>query len=118
MPGGWEAMRRGGVVKVTLAYPRGDGNPKAVEVEMLEVRCSDGIRIAYHFERDGWVVFQSTNVNDMTDAPWREVGFFKAWAKSPHGGPPCERCQDAPLIGTPCPEHGPCTECGIPGQED
>lgn len=107
---GWETKRRGDVVHVTLNYPR--GNPKAVEIDMLEVRCADSIRLTCDFERDGWVVFQSTNIDDMTDAAWREVGFFKAWAQSPHGEPPCERCRDAPLIGTPCSRHGPCTDCG------
>lgn len=75
-------------LRVDLEYPRSPGRAPAVEVNLVDTRAADGLRIAYDFDRDGWVVQQPvTRFVDVGEdtTEWREVGFFKAWAL---GAPP------------------------------
>ena len=85
-----------------MDYIRGDtkfvemwafGGPKYVELELLDVRASDGIRIHYDMERDGWSICQAStfswdDTNDPTgacDSDWQEVAFVKSWARKVPG---------------------------------
>ena len=72
--------------KVVLEYPRNEGNPKFVEVDLMCVRAADGLRISYDFERDGWkieqaAIFSWDAEDEKCDPDWQEVAFVKAWAR-------------------------------------
>jgi len=75
----------GEVLSVALVYPRVDGCPKVIEVELVDVRKADKIRVQYDFARDGYSILQSAKPpvdddgNDQ-DPGWREVYFVKDWA--------------------------------------
>ena len=85
--GNAEVDQRGNVLKVNLLYPRTPPSPiDTVEVDMMEVRACDSIRITYDFARDGWSILQaSTFVWDaddkVCDSDWQEVAFVQAWAR-------------------------------------
>lgn len=70
-----------------FSYPRLDGKIKYLEVGLSDVRASDGIRVSYDFDRDGFVIEQpyinEVDMGDYIDATketWEEVGFFESWA--------------------------------------
>lgn len=79
-------------INVTLTYPpRSDdeleGKIRYVEVNQESVRASDGVRLHYDYDRDGFVVEQpatrfvllhDNHYDTVTD--WTEVGFFQSWA--------------------------------------
>jgi hypothetical protein len=78
---------------VTLAYPpRTDADNKNnqcryVVVDQESVRASDGIRISYCYERDGYVIEQNAPTMEPTGPNsskrvdrWREVFFAQSWA--------------------------------------
>ncbi len=46
-----------GVMYVDLEYPR-NSESKEIDINLVDVRASDGIRISYDFDRDGWVIKQ------------------------------------------------------------
>lgn len=50
----------------------------SIDIGLEHVRASDGIRIKYDFERDGWVILQSSELPD----DWQEVAFVRSWARS------------------------------------
>lgn len=68
-----------------FAYPR-QNQIKHLVVGLSDVRASDGIRITYDFERDGYVIEQPTKLEWATDDPesgdekWKEVAFIQSWA--------------------------------------
>ncbi len=73
-------------VVVEMAYPR-QNKTKHIEVGISDVRASDGIRITYDFDRDGYIIEQPTqlswNVDDkICDPKWKEVAFIQSWALS------------------------------------
>lgn len=74
-------------MRIEFAYPRLKGNINEIELGLGDVRASDGIKIYYDFERDGYVIMQpyivEKDMGDYIDAAtetWEEVGFFKSWA--------------------------------------
>jgi hypothetical protein len=79
-------------IRIEFAYPRLEGHIKYMELGLQDVRASDGIRIHYDFERDGYVVEQpyvnekdmGTYIDASTDT-WEEVGFFQSWALEKKG---------------------------------
>lgn len=79
----------GDTAHIDLWYPRLDGKTKYVEVGLVDVRATDGIRISYDFERDGWVVEQNAPTwvdkgsHLDTQDNWTEVAFCGAWALEP-----------------------------------
>jgi hypothetical protein len=101
---------RGDTLLAELWYPRSDGEPQYVEIDLVDVRASDGIRVSYDFERDGWVIEQRSQFgNDETtgkilDPNWTEVAFVQSWAldnscdnfwcpKPAFGGGLCDDCR-------------------------
>lgn len=75
---------RGDTVFVDMAYPR-INTIHFVGVGVEDVRASDGIRIGYDFERDGYVIEQPTKLewdahDEKCDPLWKEVAFIKSWA--------------------------------------
>ncbi len=55
-----------------------------IEIDLIHTRASDGIRIKYDSERDGWVIEQPTILEWSGDDPicdpkWREAVFVPSW---------------------------------------
>ena len=72
--------------RVELFYPRNEGQPKYLQLSLMEVRAADDIRISYDFERDGWVIEQASIFewlpgDTVCDPDWAEVAFVRAWAR-------------------------------------
>ena len=76
---------------IELTYPphsdaeNTHGQCRYVYVNQESVRASDGIRIYYDFERDGFVIEQPKqriivreNYDEIIE-DWIEVGFFRSW---------------------------------------
>jgi hypothetical protein len=74
----------GDTIRADLWYPHTEP-VKHVEIGLVDVRASDGIRVTYDFERDGWVICQPTKLcwacdDENPDMGWKEVAFVKSWA--------------------------------------
>lgn len=76
---------RDDTVCVEMAYPRLN-KIKHIEVGICDVRASDGIRIHYDFDRDGYVIEQPYIVEvdkgsyiDCVEH-WKETAFVQSWA--------------------------------------
>lgn len=78
--------KEGDTLSVELTYPpRSDedntkGQCRYVFIDQESVRASDGIRLYYDYDRDGWVIQQEAECGDDT---WQEVAFIKSWALEP-----------------------------------
>ena len=74
--------RSDGVIEVGVWYPRNDGGIATVELELVDVRASDGIRVTFDFDRNGWSVKQPVTVTDEENEyqEWIEVHFAKSYA--------------------------------------
>ncbi len=70
-----------------LWYPGIGGNPTHLQIGMMAVRATDGIRVSYDFGRDGWVIEQGGVWSWTEDDPephdedWQEVAFVQSWAR-------------------------------------
>lgn len=58
---------------------------KFVEIDQMSVRASDGIRVTYDYDRDGWSIQQPKRlIGDIgashVDYKWTEVYFAQSWA--------------------------------------
>lgn len=60
---------------IEFMYPRVEENPDTLEIDLMDVRASDGLRIQYDFKRDGWSIQQPIN-----EDTWKEVYFAQSWA--------------------------------------
>lgn len=90
-----EAKQYGNDLHIDLWYP--DKNPapgstgvNAFVIGLMHVRASDGIRVSYDFDRDGWKIEQPTisqwEVDDkVCDEGWTEVAFAKSWQLDKNG---------------------------------
>lgn len=79
----------GNTLQVDLCYSNVEPKKKIqyVGVGILHVRASDGIRISYDYERDGYVVEQPTQLtwasdDEICDPKYKEVAFIESWALS------------------------------------
>ena len=91
----FHVTKRGDQLDVELTYPpRSDADNTNEEVRYVcvdqeSVRASDGIRLHYDYERDGWVIEQASvfswDSEEASNAPnaedWQEVAFIKSWAR-------------------------------------
>lgn len=82
---GEEFTKRGDTLGVELCYPR-SSKFKFVEVDLMDVRAADSVRLHYDFERDGWVIeqasiFQWEITDKICDPDWQEVAFISAWGR-------------------------------------
>lgn len=82
-------------IHVDLEYPRIETHPNAIEIDLMDVRASDGIRVEYDFSRDGWVIKQPkwTEIEVsprtfVTHEDWIEVAFIQSWQLNPEAGQP------------------------------
>lgn len=74
---------RGQDLDLTLTYPglaeeRGVGYC-AVQIDQEATRASDGIRVRYDYDRDGWVIEQPTRRSEPQ--VWVETAFVESWAR-------------------------------------
>lgn len=89
----FHVAKRGDELHVDLTYPpytdadNKNGKCRHVVVNQESVRASDGIRVWYDFDRDGFVVEQNSpymrEINETSSEQvdsWREVYFAKSWA--------------------------------------
>lgn len=78
---------------ITLMYPNvPESKFRHVLVNQCSVRASDGIRMHYDYERDGFVIEQASkwqwDVDDEAcDPDWQEVAFVESWARDPDQSP-------------------------------
>jgi hypothetical protein len=79
-----EYFVHGDTASVGLYYPRLEGRPKFLRVDLVDVRASDGLRLHYDFERDGWAIEQQEllgrSPDGEVDLKWKEVAFVQSWA--------------------------------------
>ena len=71
---------------IDLWYPRLDGNAKALEIGLLDVRAADSLQVSYDFDRDGWSIKQASRFmwhsdDHECDSDWQEVAFVPAWGR-------------------------------------
>jgi hypothetical protein len=78
----------GDTAHIDIWYPR-SSEVKFIEVGLMDTRSSDGVRVSYDFERDGWVIEQSAPTmedrgthREMVDH-WQEVYFARSRALEP-----------------------------------
>lgn len=88
MPRNFHIEKSGDTLDVTLTYPNiaFPEQCRFIEVNQESVRASDGIRLHYDYDRDGWVIEQASTFEwDADDAEmdpdWQEVAFVKSWAR-------------------------------------
>jgi len=68
---------------VELWYPR--SRPvQFIELDLIDTRAADTIRISYDFNRDGWLVEQrhiaeTKEGGHIADLEWKEAAFCPAW---------------------------------------
>ncbi len=77
-------------------YPRSERAARYLIVGLMDVRASDGIRVRYDFDRDGYTIEQPWYEEVEITKPgasyqsfeqvehWQEVGFFRSWALKDH----------------------------------
>jgi hypothetical protein len=71
---------------IEFNYPRVDTNINELRIGLSDVRASDGIKVHYDFERDGYVIMQPYIIEEQKDTyidcveHWQEVGFYQSWA--------------------------------------
>ncbi len=96
---GDQVQRRGETLSVCIWYPPrkgevgyGDDNARFIEVQLIDVRAADSIRIHYDFERDGYAIEQASTFEwdmdaEVHDPDWQEVAFIEAWAREKEEAP-------------------------------
>lgn len=87
----FEVRLIGEEVHVDLLYPKHPGTPKFVVVNQSSVRASDGVRLSYDYDEDGFRVEQPTasavflpQAGDSGEVhepdTWTQVFFAQSWA--------------------------------------
>jgi len=86
-----QIRRDGNTITVALWYPTCVGNATCIEVELVDVRAADSIRVCFDHERNGYVVEQPRRTQVLMGqegeidryeerVEWQETAFLKAWA--------------------------------------
>ena len=83
---------RGRKVCVELMYPRSDGNANQIQIDLCDVRATDGLLIEYDFDRNGWSIKQASTFeweanDEVIDDDWQEVAFVESWARKKRTAP-------------------------------
>jgi hypothetical protein len=87
-PNNFHVAKRDDTLYVELTYPN-IATPEQcrfIYVNQESVRASDGIRLHYDYDRDGWVVEQASKFSwsdddEVCDPDWQEVAFIESWAR-------------------------------------
>lgn len=95
-PNNFHIAVHGRELHVDLTYPPRDeveaeklGTIRHVVIDQESVRASDGIRVHYDYQRDGFVIEQAStfewNSEEESNADnaedWQEVAFVQSWAR-------------------------------------
>lgn len=77
---------------VHIEYPRVANLPEepprahAIQIQLVDVRAADDLRVSYDFDRDGWKVEQehieACDGFFKSNGVWEEVAFVPAWGKT------------------------------------
>jgi hypothetical protein len=84
--------KTGDTLIVELTYPpwsdpdNTNNQVRYIQVNQESVRASDGIRMFYDYDRDGWVIQQASVFmwdmdDEICDPDWQEVAFVRSWAR-------------------------------------
>lgn len=71
-------------LNVEIWYPR-NHDKGYVYLHLVDVRASEGIRLIYDFDRDGWAIEQEEmyefggTILSKEPNSWKEVAFIKSW---------------------------------------
>ena len=76
-------MKKYDTFRMELEYPQVTGL-KYIKIDLCDVRASDGIRISYDFERDGWKIEQPSCLewesnDNVCDEKYKESMFIPSW---------------------------------------
>jgi hypothetical protein len=106
-PMNFHISKRDDELHVELTYPpwtdadNKNGQCRYVCVDQEATRASDGVRLHYDYQRDGFVVEQPKFSLKKTGADsydtitsWIEVGFFQSWKFESDGGGEWPRASD------------------------
>lgn len=72
---------------ITVMYPNNpDSLIKHLVINQCSVRASDGVRLHYDYDRDGFVIEQASKwewdeKDEVCDPDWQEVAFVQSWAR-------------------------------------
>jgi len=70
------------LLRVSFWYPRIDGHVNTIEVDLVDVRAADSIRVTFDFDRNGWLISQPVFSDDEEAEPeWQETAFLDALGK-------------------------------------
>jgi len=84
-PNNVHITRRGDTILIEPTYPNiSTCGVKFIEVNQESVRASDGIRLTYDYDRDGWSIMQPTKLcwsgdDAVCDMGWTETAFVQSW---------------------------------------
>jgi hypothetical protein len=72
----------GKTLKTQLRYPR-EKAINEIQVELVDLRWPESIKIRYDFDRDGWIILQPYYDDEEfeIEPDWREVAFIPAQDK-------------------------------------
>lgn len=78
-----ETRIKGNTIYAEIWYPRSEP-VKYVDIDLIDIRASAGIRVSYDFERDGWrierpTVFKWECSDPVCDPKFVEVAFVNSW---------------------------------------
>lgn len=82
----FDVHRQGRSLLITLTYPNVTAEGVThVELDQESVRATDGIRLHFDYNRNGWVIEQPTILEWSVDEEnfergWKEVAYIEAWA--------------------------------------
>ena len=81
----YDIIRCGRTLDINITYPSvDDKRVKYIEINQESVRASDGIRLFYDYDRDGWVIQAPTKLSwhrddKDCDYGWEEVAYVESW---------------------------------------
>jgi hypothetical protein len=81
---GDHVIGQGKTLSVCLWYPRSDNEFNEVEIDLVDVRAADSIRVTYDFDKDGWSITQGSynkSTPEVGPIDWKEVAFVPAWGR-------------------------------------
>lgn len=86
-PGNFDVYVAGDTLDISLTYPEiTKTGCRYVHVNQESTRASDGVRLSYDYDRDGWSIQQQVQVDHggLIDTPnpdeWIEVAFVRSWS--------------------------------------
>lgn len=86
-PNNFHIRRDGDELSVEITYPQiTKSGVTKIYIDQESVRATDGIRLQYDYERDGWIIEQASRFawradDNVCDPDWREVAFIQSWAR-------------------------------------